>query len=107
MTLPFDAYQTVMLLLAGVAALAGYFHTRYQGIENAKELASQEGELSALDAKVRALEVAHAGHTSSLDEIVKNLRSVIVELQQELRGQREVTLQLERTVARLSASTPA
>jgi hypothetical protein len=106
MTLPFNAYQLVMLLLAGVAALGGYFHLRYEVAQHRNDLAEGRKKMRELETKVHALELAHAGHTSSLEQIVQSLRDTLAEMRKELASQREVTLQLERTVARMGANHP-
>lgn len=103
MTLPFDAYQTCMLLFAGAAALGGYFHVRFECKQNSREIRELWTKYTSAEAKLHELDKAQLGHSKSLEEIVSSLRDAITELRKELTAQREVTLQLERTVARMGA----
>lgn len=103
MSFPFDANQTVSLLIAGIGALGAYFHVTFQVKQNAKEIRLIWEKAAHHEDKIHELELNHRGHTASLEEVVASLRDAITELRKELTAQREVTLQLERTVARMGA----
>lgn len=103
MTWPFDPYQTVLLLIAGLGALGGYFHVKFQTTQNAKDLEIERAKNAELAARVAALELANAGHAATVATI-ENFKEALGEMKQELQRQRVITAQLERIVAKLGGA---
>lgn len=99
---PFDAYQTVMLLIAGAGALAGYFHMKFLTNQNTRDIASQKLEAQAMLTRVHNLEITDAARAQTLSNVERNLSDSLGKMERELGNQRSITQQLEKLVARLS-----